>query len=95
MTPRTKLVSIAGITWTAIFAFAFIAAPHSCEWGASAYFLTGVAGFLGLFMAPIVVHTDRTMLRRMLPGLGFAAVTLIVWTAGLFIANVRILCRLF
>ena len=92
---RTLVLLAAGVLCTALFSFAFIAAPHSCEWGATAYFLAGVATLAALVIAPMAIETDSPMLKRAALGLGLSLVTLIVWFAGLFAANVRILCRLF
>src|SRR5262245_57866408 len=72
----------------ALFAFAFVAAPKSCEWGLAAYFWLGVAALVALFALPMVLQTDRTALQRAAFGVGFAAFGAAVWIAGLFIANV-------
>jgi hypothetical protein len=72
-----------------------VAAPHSCEWGLTAYFWSGVAALPALVATPVVLNTDRTVVKRVLLGLGLAAVGLAVWVGGLFAANVRIMCRLF
>jgi len=49
MQKRTLAFVAGGTLCVFLFAFAFVAAPHSCEWGLSAYFWTGVAGVLVLF----------------------------------------------
>jgi hypothetical protein len=86
---------IAGSICAALFAFAFVAAPKSCEWGLTAYFWSGVAALVVLFAIPMALRTDRTGLQRAAFGLAFAAFGAAVWIAGLFAANVRIMCRLF
>ena len=79
----------------ALFAFAFVAAPKSCEWGLAAYFWSGVAAVLALFALPALLRKDASVGKRIALGCAFAAAGLASWIAGLFAANVRILCRLF
>lgn len=95
MARKTKLLAIGGGVCAALFAFAFVAAPHACEWGLTAYFWSGVASLLILFATPFALRTDRTILVRVGLGFGFAVLGAAIWFAGLFAANVRILCRLF
>ncbi len=78
-----------------LFAFAFVAAPKSCEWGLAAYFWSGVTALVVLFAIPMALRTDRPALQRAALGVAFAAFGAAVWIAGLFAANVRIMCRLF
>lgn len=78
-----------------MFVFAFVAAPKSCEWGLTAYFLTGVAALLALGAAPLVVGAQAPLGRRALLGLGFFVGGFAVWFAGLAAANIQIMCRLF
>lgn len=93
MTPR--IVRIALPAWALLFAFAFVAAPKSCEWGLSAYTWTGLLGAAGLGALPLLLRSELTTGRRVLVGLGLVAGTVVVWLGGLFAANVRIMCRLF
>ncbi len=95
MDQKTKVLAIAGGICAALFAFAFVAAPHSCEWGLTAYFFSGVAALLALFAAPFALRTDRTILVRLGFAFGFAVLGAAIWFAGLVAANVRIMCRLF
>ena len=95
MARKTKLLAIGGGVCAALFAFAFVAAPHACEWGLTAYFWSGVASLLILFATPFALRTDRTILVGVGLGFGFAVLGAAIWFAGLFAANVRILCRLF
>jgi hypothetical protein len=95
MTPLMKVLLIAGSVWAALFAFAFVVAPYSCEWGAEAYFLTGIAIFLMLPAVPILVRTDRGAVGRLALAFAVGVTTPVVWIAGLVAANVQILCRLF
>jgi hypothetical protein len=77
------------------FAFAFVAAPHSCEWGLNAYFALGLVAVIALFLGPLWLLSRNALSKRLLLGLGLAATGLVAWIAGLFAANVQILCRLF
>ena len=85
----------AGSICVAMFAFAFVAAPKSCEGGLTAYFWSGVAAIVALIALPVVLRNDRAVPGRVLIGLGFGVLGAAVWIAGLFAANVRIMCRLF
>lgn len=90
-----RALHVGGALCLALFAFAFIAAPHSCEWGLSAYFWSGLACLAALFLLPFALREPGPVSRRV--GLGALWLSLggITWVAGLFAANVRILCRLF
>ena len=78
-----------------LFAFAFVAAPHSCDWGLNAYFLLGLVAMIALFFVPVGLLRETALAKRILLGLGLAAIGFAAWIAGLFAANVQILCRLF
>jgi hypothetical protein len=91
---RSALWSGAGIC-AALFAFAFVAAPHSCEWGLTAYALAGGAAMLGMLALPLALRRDRALGWRIGVGIGCAVLALAVWFGGLLAANVRILCRQF
>jgi hypothetical protein len=95
VTRPAQITAILGAVCAALFSFAFVAAPHSCEWGLTAYFWVGASALVALFAVPIVMRTDRDIFRRALLGSGCALLVLVVWIAGLFAANVRIMCRLF
>ena len=79
----------------ALFAFAFLAAPKSCEWGLSAYFWLGCATLAALFIVPWIARPAARQRHPALEGMGYAAAGSLVWIGGLFAADVRILCRLF
>jgi hypothetical protein len=95
MTRRTQLLTFVAASCLGIFAFAFVAAPQSCEWGLSAYFWSGVAAVLAFLAAPFILQSERPVAARVYLAAGFCALGVIVWIAGLFAANVRIMCRLF
>lgn len=79
----------------AVFGLAFIAAPHSCAWGLDAYVWSGVAAMAFMFAVPLVFLTDRRPSERIIVGFGFSTVCAIVWITGFFMADMRIVCRLF
>ena len=90
-----RLGAIAAGICAAMFVFAFVAAPKSCEWGLGAYFWTGVAALLALGAAPLVLGGQAPLGRRLLLGFGFLVGGFAVWFAGLVAANIQIMCRLF
>jgi hypothetical protein len=78
-----------------LFAFAFVAAPYSCEWGLNAYFVLGLVAMIALFFVPVGLWHEAAVAKRILLGLGLAAFGLATWLAGIFAANMQLLCRLF
>ena len=84
----------AAVLCLALFGFAFVAAPHSCEWGLSAYFWAGVVVVVALLALPWVLHVAQPLWQRLLVSLGLGSVGALVWLGGLFAANVRIICRM-
>ena len=91
----TRDVAIGGAVCVALVAFAFVAAPSSCEWGLGAYVLAGVVCTVALAVLPMALRTGMSSAMRALVALAFAGAGIGVWVVGLFAANVRILCRLF
>jgi hypothetical protein len=79
----------------ALFAFAFVAAPKSCQWGNEAYFWAGVTALVALFALPFVLRARASFLVRIGIGLGFVVLGCAIWLGGLFAANFRIICTLF
>ena len=94
-TARNRTWKFAGAWCAALFGFAFIAAPKSCEWGLTAYFGLGVGSLPAMFSLPFLLRAGATTQRRI--GLAFllAGLACATWIVGLFAANVRIMCRLF
>lgn len=92
---RNRALRAGGVLCTALFASAFMAAPYSCEGGLTAYFWTGVACLAVVVALPFVLDRASSAARRVGWALALAGLTLAAWFAGLFAANVRILCRLF
>lgn len=95
MTERTLLGAGVAVLSCALFAFAFVAAPKSCQWGNEAYLWTGVAALIALFAWPLALRVGRSVLIRAALGVGFVAIGCAVWLGGLFAANFRIICTLF
>jgi hypothetical protein len=93
--PKRRARAAAGVLCAAIIVCALMAAPRSCDGGLEVYLLAGLVGVLAMLGVPIVFRTDRSALHRLGLGLLFAAFGAAVWIAGLFGANVRIVCRLF
>ena len=92
---KQSVLPYAAAICSGLFTFAFAAAPYSCAWGLNAYFIAGILAMIVLFVVPVRALRDAALAKRILLGLGLAAVGLAVWIAGLFAANVQILCRLF
>lgn len=86
-----RLFGAAGVS-VALFALAFVVAPWSCAGGVETYGWSGIAALGAMLALPFVACTGDSLLAR--AGLGFALLAAVVWLAGLFAANVRILCRL-
>lgn len=92
---RTLAFLAGGALCAALFAFAFVAAPHACEWGLSTYFWSGVVCVLVLFALPLFLNAAASMRARIGLAFAFAAVGCAVWFGGLIAANIQIMCRLF
>ncbi len=78
-----------------LLALAFMVAPHSCEGGLEIYLWSGIAVVVAMLALPFVVRTGGPLLACVGWSLGFALLGAALWLAGLFAANVRIICRLF
>ena len=95
MSRITAPLSIAAAVEAVVFALAFLAAPRSCEGGLTLYFWAGVASLILLIALPFLTSIGNSLLIRLAWGLGLSVFGAAVWFAGLFLANVRIMCRLF
>lgn len=95
MSDRARLAAGAVAVGLALLAIAFVAAPHSCEGGTDAYAAAGVVAVLALGAWPFVAARDRPARHRVVLAFALAMIAVAVWVAGLFLANVRIVCRLF
>jgi len=78
-----------------VFVSAFVAAPRSCEGGLELYFWLGVLAVTSFLVMPFVAHLGRSLVLRSVWAVGLGLAGVAIWFAGLFVANVRILCRLF
>jgi hypothetical protein len=95
LTGRSRLaIGVAALS-VALFAFAFVAAPKSCQWGSEAYFWTGVAALIVFFALPVFLRAGGSWLARAGLGVAFVVLGCAVWLGGLFAANFRIICTLF
>jgi hypothetical protein len=87
--------SAVGVVAMALVAIAFSIAPRACEGGLETYLKWGLAAIAGVFALPFVARAANDMLVRVGLAFAFALIGAGAWIAGLFIANVQILCRLF
>jgi len=93
--PRIQASTLLLFSCGGIFIFAFIAAPHSCEWGLASYFWLGFALFLGLLAAPFLLCRERSLGLRFGLSLGYGLAFGAVWVLGMAMSNMQLLCRLF
>ena len=89
-----------GISMVAVVAFsvlttAFLIAPRACEGGLEIYFLCGVVALIVLAALPFFRRAGNSVSVRVASALGLVILGVAVWVAGLFIANIQIMCRLF
>ena len=95
MALHTSTLVAAALLIVGMFGFAFVAAPHSCEWGLKAYVLTGIAVALAVATLPWLLETRASPGWRALFSVAFLGAAVAGWIGGLFAANVRLMCRLF
>jgi len=92
---RTQALVAGGALCVALLAFAYAAAPKSCQWGYEVYFWTGVICLITLFALPFTFRASQSILGCIGLGIGYASFGCGVWLVGIFAANVRIICALF
>lgn len=85
----------AAVVWSGLFAFAYAAAPKSCQWEQNAYFFAGIATLLVLMATPWLAPLGLAFWKRALLSLCSGVLTAGIWLGGLFAANFQLLCRLF
>lgn len=95
MTDRTASISLASVLCIALFAIAFLVAPHSCQGGLTAYFWLGVVVTTALLVIPLALERNLPILKRAFASFGLVVLGAAVWVAGVFAANISIVCRLF
>jgi hypothetical protein len=78
-----------------LLAFAFVAAPHSCEWGLSAYAAAGAVAMLIGTAGGFLLQRDRAPAKRLMQAALVVSACLAAWLAGFVAADFRLLCRLF
>ena len=94
MASRTRVCVVGAGIGAGLLLFAFVAAPHSCDWGLDAYVAVGAASIGALIVLPYVLRMEAPPGQRALLALAFVAAGGGVWLLGLIAANVRIVCRL-
>ncbi|KAA2285820.1 hypothetical protein [Arenimonas fontis] len=95
MSPRPSTWILALLLPAALFGFAFVAAPHSCEWGLSSYAWLGITTLAVELALPLVTEANRPLSRRLLLSAGSGGLTAGAWLGGLVAADFQLLCRLF
>ena len=93
---RTSLCIVAAtVVLLLLVSIAFIVAPRACEGGFEIYLQCGVVALIVLAALPFALRTGNSLALRMVSGLGFVVLGAAAWVAGLVVANVNFLCRLF
>jgi hypothetical protein len=73
---------------------AIICGPHSCEWGNTMYFFSGIACLATAF-ALYVMQTKCKLQKRVTMGLLMALMSVAFWCMGFILFDFRIICKLF
>jgi hypothetical protein len=84
----TVVITIAQV---ALFAFAFVAAPHGCAWGTDAYLYAAIA-LLGLSASLPWLLWRRSALRRLGLAAALTFLSLCMAAAGMEFAGLPLLC---
>ncbi|HJW10427.1 MAG TPA: hypothetical protein VJ598_01495 [Albitalea sp.] len=92
--PGAGYFTAAGVALS-MFALAFVISPKACEGGLELYFWSGVGALVLMAALPFATHAGSPVLVRAGWAFGLVVLGAATWFAGLFAANVRILCRLF
>ena len=71
------------------------AAPRSCDGGLEFYAAVGFGALVVMASLPFVLRCGETTAGRMAWAFLFILMSAAAWVGGLFVANVRLLCRLF
>lgn len=95
MIARGSPIVLVSALCLALLGAAFLVAPHSCEWGLTAYFWLGVAVTITLLVIPFAMKGNLHFFKRVLASLGLVALAAAVWVAGLYAADIQVICRLF
>jgi hypothetical protein len=84
----TVVIAIAQV---ALFAFAFVAAPHGCAWGTDAYLYAAIALLVLGALLPWLLF-DRSRLRRLALAAGLTVLSACMIIAGMEFAGLPLLC---
>ena len=87
-------VAVATIAFVLV-AIAFWIKPRACEGGLEIYFFCGLAALPAMAALPFGFGIGKSVMARVASALGLVVLGIAAWVAGLFAANVQILCRLF
>lgn len=79
----------------ALLLFAFIAAPHSCVWGLSAYFIAGITVVFILAAGGFLLSPGKPIGTRIVHVCLVTLTGIAIWLTGFFAADFQLLCRLF
>lgn len=77
--------------WLALLGFGFVAGPQGCAWGTDAYGYAAL-GVIGLGVALPWLRTGTPWLRRLQLTVAFGFASLAVAVAGIWIADLPLLC---
>ncbi|MEJ0104398.1 MAG: hypothetical protein WDO19_18325 [Bacteroidota bacterium] len=89
----SKLYIFFGILSIIQIILARICGPHSCEWGNKTYFYAGILIAIAGFILPYFL-TGWSAGKQTGLGFLFLLLSAVVWIAGFFIGNFKIICRL-
>lgn len=78
-----------------LFAFAFVAASRPCERALDTWAYVGVSTLVVLVVLPFALPATRPVDSPLGSALILGGATVMVWIAGLFAADIPIVCRLF
>lgn len=89
------VLAVAAALGLGLFALAFVVAPRACSGGLGLYFWAGVAATVAAGAAVAALPRGFGPWRRTGLALALMCGVALAWLAGLFAADVRIMCRLF
>ena len=95
MNRRTLVLIVAAAIGAIMFGLAYVFAPRACEGGFDLYVWSGIASLIALFALPFLARVGHSVLGSVGWAFGLTTLGLGVWIAGLVMANVFVLCRLF
>lgn len=87
------LIFVTIVFWQ--FLFAFIAAPHACEWGLPAYFWFGAMATISLIILLLFLFRQQSYAYQMLMLISYGVAEIGLWITGALVADMQLICRLF